>query len=54
MWRVYITEYDLVYEDMWGLFPFENVHIDIIHLDQFGITVSIFLTWKDRLIQTDG
>jgi hypothetical protein len=37
-------ECDLIYEDFEGVFPFQNMHINNVFIDQFSKTVSIALT----------
>jgi hypothetical protein len=40
-------ECDLVYEDLDGFFPFQNMHIDV-HINQFSKIVSRALIWNQQ------
>jgi hypothetical protein len=35
-------ECDLVYENLLGLFPFQNMHIEDVHMDQFGTNLEAY------------
>jgi bifunctional DNase/RNase len=39
---------DLVYEDFEDVFPFQNIHVKTVIIDQFSKTVYIAVIWNQQ------